>query len=482
MSESLFFYDLETSGKDPSKDRIMQFAGQRTDTELKPIGDPFNVIIRLNEDVLPDPEAILIHGITPQQTISDGISEAEFLEFFYQKVVTDNTVFVGFNNISFDDEFIRYINYRNLYDPYAWAYENGASRWDLIDVVRMTRALRPEGINWPVDALGVNTNKLALLAEANSIKHESAHDALSDVLATIDVARLIKQKQTKLYDYLFGIRTKQKAAELVNSGQPFIYTSPHLNLDYLHTTVVTKVAEHTKSSSYLVYDLRYDPSPWIKMDIQELVDSWRYVSREVSADPRLPVINLKLNRCPAIAPYGVVKDAATLQRLRIDLDKINYNSGVLEKTDGSFSDKLLAAFEILDQERKQKSSDKSVDSQLYDGFYSEHDRRLIGKFHQNPDLYNIQELKNDLEDPRLRSLCDFYVAHNNKKQLTQEERIAWDKYLNQRLFNGGEASLLARYFKKIEQLLLERTDPSSKVLLEDLKLYGESLMPSYIEE
>src|SRR3954451_6576935 len=111
MAASFFFYDLETSGFDPRSARIMQFAGQRTDMDLQPIGEPVNVLIKLTPDVLPEPDAILLTGITPQQTIADGVTEAEFLKLFYDQVVQPDTTFMGFNTIRFDDKFMHFLNY-----------------------------------------------------------------------------------------------------------------------------------------------------------------------------------------------------------------------------------------------------------------------------------------------------------------------------------------------------------------------------------
>ena len=109
MAASFFFYDLETSGFNPRSARIMQFAGQRTDMDLKPIGEPVNCLIKLTPDVLPGPDAILVTGITPQKTLADGMTEAEFLRIFYEDVVKPDTIFTGFNNVRFDDEFMRFL-------------------------------------------------------------------------------------------------------------------------------------------------------------------------------------------------------------------------------------------------------------------------------------------------------------------------------------------------------------------------------------
>ena len=201
MSQSFFFYDLETSGVSPKHSRIMQFAGQRTDIDLNKIGDPYNFLIKITEDTLPEPNAVLITGITPQKTITDGISEAEFFKIFNGEIVKSNTTFVGFNSIRFDDEFIRYGLYRNFYDPYEWQWKDGRSKWDILDLSRLARALRPNGINWPYAPDGKPSNRLEFLASVNKIEHEDAHDALSDVEVTIKIAKLIRNKQPKLFDF-----------------------------------------------------------------------------------------------------------------------------------------------------------------------------------------------------------------------------------------------------------------------------------------
>ncbi|HXY18307.1 MAG TPA: exonuclease domain-containing protein, partial [Candidatus Nitrosopolaris sp.] len=136
---TFYFYDLETSGFSPREARIMQFAGQRTDMNLKPVEKPDNILVKMTPDVLPQPDAVLVHGITPQQTIAEGISEAEFAKYLTSQVFTPDTIAIGFNNIRFDDEFVRFTFWRNFMDAYEWAWKDSRSRWDLLDVARMTR-------------------------------------------------------------------------------------------------------------------------------------------------------------------------------------------------------------------------------------------------------------------------------------------------------------------------------------------------------
>jgi len=233
MAKTFYFYDLETSGISGRSDRIMQFAGIRTDETFNPIGEPHNLMVRLADDILPSPEALMVTGITPQKTVEEGFSEAEFAKIFIDEVATPDTTIVGFNNVRFDDEFMRALLWRNFYDPYEWAYKDGRSRWDLLDAVRMTRALRPDGINWPTVG-GKPSNRLELLSKENNLAHENAHDALSDVEALLGVTKLIAQKQSQLFGYLLKMRGKNDVKQLINleKPEPFVYTSGRYAADF----------------------------------------------------------------------------------------------------------------------------------------------------------------------------------------------------------------------------------------------------------
>lgn len=276
----------------------MQFAGQRTDMDLKPIGEAYNLLVTLNDDTLPSPDALMVTGITPQKTVEEGYTEAQFAHILSEEIFTPDTIAVGFNNVRFDDEFIRHLLWRNFYDPYEWSWKDGRSRWDLLDVVRMTRALRPEGINWPIDDKGEPTNRLELITKENDIIHENAHDALADVTALIDVTRLIRDRQPQLYDYLLKMRDKKQVQKLVNldDKKPFVYTSGRYDKEFSKTTVVFPLTVG-KNGSVAVYDLRYDPTPFIELDTGQLAGrlfaSWE--ERQADDFVKLPVKELQYN-------------------------------------------------------------------------------------------------------------------------------------------------------------------------------------------
>ncbi len=475
MKETFFFYDLETTGVNPRDGRIMQFAGQRTDLELKPIGEPHNIFIKLTEDTLPEPDAIMITGITPQQTRADGVTEAEFMQIFTGEIATPGTIFAGFNSVRFDDEFMRYLHYRNFYDPYEWQWQDKRSRWDLLDVMRMTRALRPDGIQWPVDSEGKPTNRLEMFTSINKLDHKDAHDALSDVWATIAAAQLLRDKQTKLFDYLLSIRGKKAVHDVVSTGQPFVYSSGKYASEFEKTTIAYELGDNPKKQGVLVYDLRHDPTPFLNMNTEQLVEAWRW--KKDRTDQPLPVKTLQFNRCPAVAPLGVL-DAASQERIGLDLDTMQRHLAIL-RGDGEFYQKLLSALEIMNKEQQTRlvSSDIEVDAQLYDGFVPDGDKTTMRAV-RAAEPTQLSEFADKLQDKRLQSLLPLYKARNFPSSLTDEERGVWEEFRTRRLVGGGGNSRLQRYMRRLAELAESpRVSAEKRFLLEELQLYAESIMP-----
>lgn len=481
MAASFFFYDLETSGISPRSARVMQFAGQRTDMKLKPVGEPFNFLIKLTPDALPEPDAVLVTGITPQATVADGITEAEFLKIFYEQIALPDTTFLGYNSVRFDDEFMRFLHYRNFYDAYEWQWCDGCSRWDLLDVVRMTRALRPDDIEWPFAPDGKPTNRLESLTKVNRLDHTNAHDALSDVNATVAIAKLIRSKQKDLFEYLFAMRTKNKVKELVLKAEPFVYSSGRYPGATLHTTAAVLLAKHPGQDAALVYDLRHNPEPFINMNAKELLEAWRF-SKDKDKQ-RLPVKTLKYNRCPAVAPLGVMNNEATEERLQLKVADVKRHLAILKKHHAKLAKNVIAALQQLDKERQTQTAligdVQTVDARLYDSFFGKKDVGVMQAI-RVAEPTELEQFESQLQDDRLKSLLSLYKARNFPASLSSDEQAQWEQFCAQRLLDGGQSSRLAKYFSRINELAQGKLTSQQQYLLEELKLYGESIMPAEI--
>lgn len=472
MQKTFFFYDLETSGLNPRDARVMQFAGIRTDMDFNQIGESYNILVKLNDDVLPSPEALMVTGITPQQTVSDGISEAEFAKVLANEVFMPDTIAVGFNNIRFDDEFIRHLFWRNFYDPYEWSWKDGRSRWDLLDVVRMTRALRPEGIEWPVDDKGAATNRLELITKANGLNHIKAHDALSDVEALIAVTKLIKDKQPQLYEYLLKMRDKNEIKKLVNldNKQPFVYVSGRFDAEFNKATIAFPLTTG-KNGNIVIYDLRYDPTPFVKLSQKDLAKKFFATWEERQEDDfqKLPVKEMQYNHVPAVAPLGVLSQGEGWKKISLSEDIITKNKTVL-LSHPEFAENIRSIFE--NREEFKKSSDP--EAQLYDGFVPDVDKIRIEAV-RNADERRLADFHPNFIDERLSELLLHYKARNYPNSLAEDEAEAWEDWRSQKI-----AKDLPAFIKSLQKLSKSTTDENKIYILQELQLWAESVAPADI--
>ena len=412
----------------------------------------------------------MVTGISPQQTVADGYTEAEFAKILHDDICSEDTVMVGFNNIRFDDEFIRALFWRNFYDPYEWCWRDGRSRWDMLDVVRMTRALRPGGIEWPVDAQGKATNRLELLTKLNGVNHFKAHDALSDVEATIAVAKLIKDKQPQLYSYLLKLRDKREVGKLVNLDEkaPFVYTSGSYDAEHEKTTAAFPLTKG-RNNNVVVYDLRIDPAPYIHMDQKQLATILFASWEEQRADgfQRLPVKELQYNRAPAVAPLGVLEQGEGWQRIHLTPDGIERHKAALLSAP-QFAENIRSLFESRPEFKK--SADP--EAQLYDGFVDGKDKISIEAV-RNATASKLADLHPEFNDDRLPPLLLRYKARNFPNSMSASEANAWEEWRAERLHKQ-----LPGFMKSLQRLGAESETPETQqFLLEELKLWAESIVP-----
>ena len=478
--KTFFFYDLETSGFSPQNDRIMQFAGQRTDENLNRIGEPINILVKLNDDILPSPSALMVTKISPQKTVEEGYTEAEFAKMLVEEYFTPDTVIVGYNNVRFDDVHIQHLFWRNFYPPYDWQWKDGRSRWDLLDVVRMIRALRPEGINWPFiinEETGEKfaANKLELLTKENGILHENAHDAMSDVDGLIDVARLLKEKQPQIFDYLFKIRSKNEVQKLVNleNPKPFVYTSGRFKVEFEKTTVAFPIVP-AKNQNVIVWDLRFSPEKFIDWSEDQILENITVDFETRSSDDFEPIAAkiLQYNKCPAVAPMGVLTEE-NQQRLKIDLAEIQKNLDILRKNP-HFAENLRSAFERRSEVFQDKSSAEkpAPEARLFEGFVSRSDDIKIEAVRNSTDR-ELADFHPDFTDERLTDLLLHYKARSFPKSLSSQEKELWEEYRVENL-----QKMIPNFMKEFQEIANNQNlNSQEEYILEEIKLWLENILP-----
>jgi exodeoxyribonuclease-1 len=459
---SIFWYDYETTGINPRCDRPLQVAGIRTDAQLNETGDPVNLYCQPSDDILPHPAASMITGITPSRLAEQGLSEAEFMTLVHAQLAAPGTCGAGYNTLRFDDEMTRYSLYRNFFDPYAREWQGGNSRWDLIDVVRAAYALRPQGIVWPEED-GRITLKLERLTAANGIDHGQAHDALSDVRATIALARLIRDKQPKLYDWLFQLRSKQKVMDQIKLLQPMVHISGRFSAARHYVGVVLPLAWHPRNrNALIVCDLHLDPQGLLDEDAETLRQRL-YTRRDDLAEGELPV-PLKLihiNRCPVVAPLSVLR-AEDQQRLQLDMAHYQTRALRLSDTQEVWRDKVRAIY----------ASEEFVpcldpEQQLYDGFVGDRDRRLCEQV-RTADPAQLAQQQWPFDDERLPELLFRYRARNFPDTLNDEEKARWRLFCQKRLSapEWGAPNTLQAFNEAAVELSASATSVQRQVLNE----------------
>lgn len=483
--ESIFWHDYETFGANPATDRPAQFAGIRTDLDMNPLGEEVTCFNRPFEDYLPNPEACLITGITPQDARRQGVRESEFAQQIHAQFAAPQTCVAGYNSIRFDDEVSRHLLFRNFYDPYEREWKNGNSRWDLIDVVRMTYALRPEGIHWPVGEDGQTTFRLEKLSQANGLIHEKAHDAMSDVYATIALARLIKTAQPKLYDYAFSMRTKQAlkarfGVELTDM-KPILHVSSKFPVTLGCIALVAPLFVHPENpNGVVVWDLRYDP----RMLLSESVDTLRRLlftpAAELGVAEHRPALKtIHLNKCPMLVSASTLKTLSPqrLQEWQLDTGVMQQNLNWLQQNRVA----LMSLTAIFETDSASRSNPQDPELTLYSGgFFSTADKAMMARVRAaRPEQLVLDKFAFD--DARLEELLFRYKARNFPDMLTEEEQERWLAHCQRCLLMPaahGHRAPIENYLEELNRLARQHEgDRRAQSILMDLKLYAESIIP-----
>lgn len=476
---TFFWHDYETFGVQPRRDRPAQFAGIRTDAELNEIGEPLMLYCQPAPDYLPDPGSCLLTGITPQLCLDRGVPEHQFAARIERELAQPGTIGVGYNTIRFDDEVTRFLFWRNLMDPYAREWQNDCGRWDLLDVVRLTYALRPDGIEWPKKEDGSPSFKLEDLTRVNGLAHEAAHDALSDVRATIALARLIQSRQPKLFEFALGLRKKERvAAELglpaiQGSAKPFLHVSGMFPAERGCLGVMWPLASHPSNrNELLAWDLSQDPTKLATLDAGTIRE--RLFTR--SADlpegvTRLPVKSVHLNKSPMVVGNLRTLSEPMAQRWGIDMQQVMRHAELAMQLPD-----MSAIWPEVFTRPKEASPD--VDEDLYGGFVGNGDRRRLEHL-RGVSPVELARTRSGFDDPRLEELLFRYRARNFPDTLSEEDEERWLQHRVARLLEGeGGARNVDAYFAQIDELAQEAQDERAENLLSVLYDYAEAIAPS----
>lgn len=469
--QTLFWYDFETTGADPVTDRPVQFAGLRTDASFTVLEEPVVFYCKPALDLLPHPEACLLTGITPQQAEQNGVCEAEFARLIHEQFARPGTCALGYNSLRFDDEVTRNCLYRNFYDPYAREWRNGNSRWDMIDVVRAARALRPEGLTWPNTEDGRPDFKLAALTKVNGVSHFAAHDALSDVHATVALAELLRLAQPKLYAFLWRHRGKEPAFDLLRLGsyEPLVHVSGKYPARNLCLAIVLPICRHPNNpNGVIVYDLSVDPEALLTLTAAEIKQRVFTASDQLpDGIERIPLKIVHVNKCPVLAPLSVIR-SQDVERLQLNMNLIRAHGQKIKSAAAGLADKLAEVF----QQPAAEALNPDPDFSLYSGgFFSDSDKQKMNLI-RAAKAEKLAAQAFNFSDARLPEMLFRYRARNYSETLSADETEKWRKFCVDRFLGlkPGAGITLPRYFESIEYL--RQQAPEKSEILHALESYA----------
>ena len=477
MSDSFLFYDLETFGADPRRSRIAQFAALRTDEALQEIEPPVSFFVRPADDLLPSPAATLVTGITPQRALAEGVTEADAFARIFEEMARPRTCTLGYNSLRFDDEFVRCGLFRNFFDPYEREWKSGNCRWDLLDVMRLAHALRPDGIEWPRREDGATSFRLEHLAVANGVREGDAHEALSDVRALIGLARKLRAAQPRLWEYALGLRDKRRAARLLDAiaMQPVLHVSQRYPAARLCAAAVLPLAVHPSiATRVIVFDLGGAVEPLLELE-PEAIAARLYLRREEDPDGslRIPLKEVHVNRCPALVAWNHLQES-DFERWAIDRAAIEAQAARLRAAGPELAEKIRRVYAA-----RPERAPADADASLYDGFLSDADRRRCAQVRATPPRA-LAGHAFGFEDPRLDELLFRYRARNWPDTLAPEERERWESWRRARLAPGSGLADPDLAGFEAEQAALRAAhaaEPGKLALLDALDAWRDRILP-----
>jgi len=470
--KTFFWYDYETFGLSPKVDRIAQFAGIRTDENLNILNEKM-IFCKPTRDSLPSPEACGVTGISPQMCEHKGIVEHEFIKKINTEFSTPDTCTVGYNSISFDDEFTRHTLFRNFIDPYAWHWKNGNTRWDILDVVRLCYALKKDSsLKWVHNENNKPVFKLDRLSIANGIEHSDAHDALADVKATIAIAKIIKETQPQLFDYAFSLRDKKTVESKLQLFEPMLHISGMYPAELSCTRLTVALAYHPEySDRAIVFSLDQDPSVLLELNTEELK---KLVFTKQSELPegldRLQIKDLVFNKSPMFVPNIYKLKPKIIEQLQIDMPSCLERLEFIKKNQSE----ITKSIQNIYRQDSSKNPSRDVDQSLYDNFIDNADRRICDQIQE----LSAEELKSynpKFKDHKLSRLLLHFKARSYPETLTSDEQEDWFEIVQGRIQSGDNGYLSSdEFYRRLSSI--RKIQPEKESLWNELENYAESFV------
>ena len=463
--KKIIFYDLETTGRSAHWDQIIQIAAICTDEEFK-ILDRINLTARLNSFTIPDPEALLVNRIPIEKIYKSNLSNYGLISEVYDKFNNwGPAIFIGYNSIAFDEEVLRNAFFKSLYNPYL-TIKNNNIRLDLLDITRIANFFYPNKIKSLLNKKGFPILKLESIAHTNGIKNFTAHDAMGDTFASLELAKLIKNKIPKLWEKSINQSNKHDLEQIILS-QPFCYLESFFGKAKLFC--LSFVDFHPSYRWALCFNLLEDPTKVLDMEQSDLYNFLENSPKKIR--------KLKLNKSPILLDINIRKVLEDYNNIsdQVLLDRHNFIT-----TNNDFKNKVLSCYD--DMINNESQIDIYAEETIYKEFISNSDSLLMNNF-QNSDWNNRYQMINKFKDERLRYFAQLLFFEEKPELLEKRDLNKIKKHFQDRLLSSNKEKWLTinECYKKIDDLRAkyDNNNVENLLILDNINEYIENLEKKY---
>jgi exodeoxyribonuclease I len=466
---NLVFYDFETCSSNVSYGQIIQAAAVLVNDEFQEL-DRYEGRCKLSPGIIPEAMALIVNKTTPKILKETNLSHYQMVRQMMEKFNQwKNSIFIGYNSINFDEEFLRRTLFKNLDYPYL-TVTNGNERADLFGLARASHLYYPNCIKTPISDKNNPVFKLDRLAPMNGIKHQDAHSAISDVLATIEIAKLLSKKAPNVWKASLMTTNKDKTFEIIKNELTFCTDFFYYGKSF--PFVLTFVCQHPQWGYPMCFDLKLDPKLYFNLSINEL-------KKEFKKTPKV-IRTIKHKKHPIImnSSYGMNFEAYK----NIGLSKLQGRAKLI-KENKDFANKVSLVLDEAAKEKKDFDSQEDVyaEESIYKKFTTREDNAIMPSFHK-ADWKEKFLILQKFKDERLRYFGKKILYEESPESLPKDEYNSIHKEVASRVLstNKEKWNTIPRTYSEIDTLRNKFKDDKEKLeMLNEINSYIEEMEKMY---
>ena len=161
-------YDFETTGRNSNWDQIIQVGAILVNHSFEEL-DRVELRSSLKPGLIPEPGALLVNNTSTEVLKKSNLTHYHMVNEIFKKFNKwSPAIFIGYNSIDFDEEFLRKTFFKSLHNPYLTQL-NGNKRADILSMVRSASLFFPEAIKFSNNEKGNPILKLDQIACENRV-------------------------------------------------------------------------------------------------------------------------------------------------------------------------------------------------------------------------------------------------------------------------------------------------------------------------